>query len=103
MTNFAVRAQHHPLMLAHQLHWERQYQDLLREFLSTHKQFDGSAVAAWMRTKGLGDPDHHNHWGAQITYYANLGWFKAIGHGIPSGAGHTQTVRIWERTNAWKR
>lgn len=96
MSNYAVRPQHTPLNTAHQIAWERSYQDLLKEFLRTHDEFDGSAVAAWMRKQGLHDPDHHNLWGSQITYYANLGWMKAIGKGVPTGAAHIATVRIWK-------
>ena len=96
MSNYAVRRQHAPLNHAHQIAWERQYQDLLKEFLRTHDEFDGSAVAAWMRKQGLHDPDHHNLWGSQITYYANLGWMAPIGKGVPTGAAHIASVRIWK-------
>lgn len=96
MSNFAVRPQNAPLNLAYQLAWERKYQELLIEFLKSHDEFDGSAVAAWMRTRGLHDPDHHNHWGAQITYYANLGWMTPVGKGVPTGAAHVSSVRIWK-------
>ena len=96
MSNYAVRPQHTPLNLAQQIAWEKQYQILLRQFLKTHYEFDGSAVAAWMRKLGLHDPDHHNLWGSQITYYANLGWMTAVGRGIPSGAAHIAQVRIWQ-------
>lgn len=98
MTNFAKRPQTAPLNLAYQIAWERQYQTLLVEFLRTHYEFDGSAVAAWMRKKGLHDPDHHNMWGAQIPYYAKLGWMVAVGRGIPTGAAHIAQVRIWRST-----
>ena len=96
MSNYARRPQHAPLNLAHQVAWEKQYQKLLIQFLKTHDEFDGSAVAAWMRKQGLHDPDHHNLWGAQITYYAGLKWFVPIGRGIPSGAAHIAQVRIWK-------
>ena len=82
MSNFAVRPQNTPLNLAHQVAWEKQYQQLLRQFLKTHYEFDGSAVAAWMRKQGLHDPEHHNLWGTQITYYSGLGWMTAVGRGI---------------------
>jgi len=95
MSNFAKRPQHTPLNLAHQIAWERQYQILLIEFLQTHFEFDGSAIAAWMRKKGLHDPDHHNFWGAQIPYYAKQGWLIPIGKGVPTGAAHVDQVRIW--------
>ena len=95
MSNFAKRPQHGPLNLAHQIAWEKQYQQLLLQFLTTHEEFDGSAVAAWMRKQGLHDPDHHNLWGTQITYYAKLGWMVPVGRGIPSGAAHIAQVRIW--------
>lgn len=95
MSNFAIRPQNTPLNLAHQVAWEKQYQQLLRQFLKTHYEFDGSAVAAWMRKQGLHDPEHHNLWGTQITYYSGLGWMTAIGRGIPSGAAHIAQVRIW--------
>lgn len=98
MSNFAVRPKHGPLNLAHQIAWEKEYQRLLRLFLQTHYEFDGSAVAAWMRKQGLHDPDHHNLWGSQITYYAGVGWYIAVGHGIPSGAAHISQVRIWQST-----
>lgn len=98
MTNFANRPQNGPLNLAHQIAWERAYQTLLIEFLEIHDEFDGSAVAAWMRKKGLHDPDHHNLWGSQITYYAGLGWMVPIGKGVPTGAAHISTVRIWKST-----
>ena len=49
-----------------------------------------------MRARGLHDPDHHNHWGAQITHYAGLGWMVPTGRGVPSGAAHVSTVRIWK-------
>jgi hypothetical protein len=97
MTNFAVRPQHAPLNFAHQIAWEKAYQALLIEFLKVHPQFDGSAVAAWMRKKGLHDPQHHNMWGTQILYYANLKWFTPIGRGVPTGAAHISQVRIWQR------
>lgn len=98
MSNFAVRPQNTPLNLAHQIAWERRYQELFLDFIHLHKEFDGSAVAAWMRSKGLHDPDHHNHWGTQITHYAKLGWITPIGRGIPSGAAHIASVRIWRST-----
>lgn len=98
MSNFAVRPQNAPLNLAYQLAWERQYQELLVKFLKTHDEFDGSAVAAWMRAQGLHDPDHHNHWGAQIRYYAELGMFTPVGHAIPTGAAHIASVRQWKST-----
>ena len=81
MSNYAIRPQHSMLNLAHQIAWEKQYQKLLIEFLETHEEFDGSAVAAWMRKQGLHDPDHHNLWGAQIAYYARAGWYVPIGRG----------------------
>jgi hypothetical protein len=95
MSNFAKRPQTAPLNLALQIMWERQYQLLLIEFLETHYEFDGSAVAAWMRKKGLHDPDHHNHWGTQISHYAGLKWMLPIGRGVPTGAAHISQVRIW--------
>ena len=98
MSNFAVRPQNAPLNLAYQIKWERDYQRLLIRFLKTHAEFDGSAVAAWMRSQGLHDPEHHNHWGAQITYYAGLGWMVPVGHGLPTGAAHISSVRIWQST-----
>lgn len=98
MSNYSVRPQNTPLNLAYQIAWEREYQRLLLQFLATHEEFDGSAVAAWMRQQGLHDPDHHNMWGSQITYYANLGWMVAIGRGIPTGAAHIAQVRIWRST-----
>lgn len=96
MSNFAKRPQTAPLNLALQIMWEQQYQLLLIEFLETHYEFDGSAVAAWMRSRGLHDPDHHNLWGTQISHYAALGWMKAVGRGVPSGAAHIAQVRIWQ-------
>lgn len=96
MSNFAVRPQNAPLNLAYQIAWEQKYQELLLEFLEAHDEFDGSAVAAWMRSKGLHDPEHHNHWGVQIRYYAQLGWFKSIGHTIPTGAAHIASVGHWK-------
>lgn len=98
MSNYSVRPQNTPLNLAYQIAWEREYQRLLLQFLTTHEEFDGSAVAAWMRKQGLHDPDHHNMWGTQITYYANLGWMVAVGRGIPTGAAHIAQVRIWRST-----
>jgi hypothetical protein len=96
MSNFAKRPQHTPLNLAHQIAWEKQYQQLLIEFLETHDEFDGSAVAAWMRSKGLHDPNHHNMWGTQISHYAKAGWLVSSGErGIPTGAAHISLVRIW--------
>lgn len=103
MSNYAHRPQNSSLNLAHQLAWERAYQELLIKFLKTHREFDGSAVAAWMRSKGLHDPDHHNMWGAQITYYSKLGWMKPVGRGVPSGAAHIAQVRIWESTKWLKK
>ena len=96
MSNYAARPQNGPLNLALQIAWEREYQRLLREFLKAHDEFDGSAVAAWMRKRGLHDPDHHNLWGVQISHYANLGWMIPIGRGVPSGAAHISQVRIWK-------
>lgn len=98
MSNFANRPQTAPLNLQYQIAWERQYQDLLKQFLKIHDQFDGSAVAAWMRKQGLHDPNHHNLWGAQITYYSQLGWFVPIGKCIPTGAAHISQVRLWKST-----
>jgi len=98
VTNFAQRPQTAPLNLAHQIAWEREYQRLLIEFLKTHDEFDGSAVAAWMRKQGLHDPNHHNMWGTQISHYAQLGWMVPVGRGIPSGAAHIAQVRIWRST-----
>ena len=103
MSNFAKRPQHGPLNLAHQIAWEQAYQRLLIQFLTIHEEFDGSAVAARMRKQGLHDPDHHNLWGAQITYYAKLGWMIPVGRGIPSGAAHIAQVRIWRSTKFKKR
>ncbi len=96
MTNYAVTPRHAPLNLAHQIAWEKQYQKLLIDFLKTHDEFDGSAVAAWMRKQGLHDPEHHNLWGVQISHYANLRWMTAVGRGVPSGAAHIAQVRIWK-------
>ena len=103
MSNFAKRPKNTPLNLAYRIAWEKQYQQLLLQFLATHEEFDGSAVAAWMRKQGLHDPDHHNLWGAQIAYYANLGWMVPIGHGVPSGAAHIAQVRVWRSTKFKKR
>lgn len=96
MSNFAQRPQNAPLNTAHQVAWEKAYQDLLRQFLKLHYEFDGSAVAAWMRKQGLHDPEHHNLWATQITYYAKQGWYKAVGRAIPSGAAHIAQVRVWQ-------
>jgi hypothetical protein len=93
MTNFANAAALHDQA---QISWECKYQQLLIDFLRTHDEFDGSAVAAWMRKRGLGDPIHHNMWGAQITYYAHAGWMKAVGRTIPTGASHVAQVRLWK-------
>ena len=98
MSNYAIRPQHTMLNLAHQIAWETQYQKLLIEFLETHEEFDGSAVAAWMRKQGLHDPDHHNLWGVQISHYARAGWYVPIGRGIPTGNAHISLVRIWRST-----
>ncbi len=98
MSNFANRPQNAPLNLALQIAWEKQYQKLLKRFLKKHYEFDGSAVAAWMRKQGLHDPTHHNLWGSQISHYAHLGWFVPIGRGVPSGAAHIASVRIWRST-----
>jgi hypothetical protein len=59
-----------PKMTNYQLHWERKYQKFLIKFLAEHETFDGSEVSAWMRKKGLHDPENHNTWGTQIIYYA---------------------------------
>lgn len=96
MSNFAKRPQNAPLNIAHQVAWEKAYQNLLIEFLKLHDEFDGSAIAAWMRKQGLHDPDHHNMWGTQVTHYASLGWFNSIGKCIPSGAAHISQVRLWK-------
>jgi len=96
MSNFAKRPQLAPLNLAYQIAWEREYQKLLIKFLKAHREFDGSAVAAWMRKQGLHDPTHHNMWGAQITYYAALGWMVPDGRCVPSGAAHVAQVRWWK-------
>ena len=98
MSNFATRPQNGPLNIALQIAWEKAYQKLLLKFLKTHDQFDGSAIAAWMRKNGLHDPNHHNLWGAQISYYAALGWMTPLGHGVPTGAAHIAQVRIWKST-----
>lgn len=98
MSSYAVRPQNSPLNIAHQIAWEKEYQRLLIEFLKTHYEFDGSAVAAWMRKQGLHDPNHHNLWGTQISHYAALGWFIPIGRSIPSGAAHIAQVRLWRST-----
>lgn len=103
MTNFAARPQNSPLNLSYQIAWEKQYQKLLIQFLGTHEEFDGSAVAAWMRKQGLHDPEHHNQWGSQITYYAKLGWMIPIGRCVPSGAAHISQVRLWRSTKFKKR
>lgn len=96
MSNYANRPQNAPLNIALQTAWEKAYQKLLIKFLKLHDEFDGSAVAAWMRKQGLHDPNHHNLWGSQITHYAKLGWMTAIGRGMPSGAAHIALVRIWK-------
>lgn len=96
MSNYSHRPSNAPLNLTYQIAWEKDYQKLLIEFLETHDEFDGSAVAAWMRKRGLHDPNHHNLWGAQIPYYANLGWMTPVGRGVPSGAAHVAQVRIWK-------
>lgn len=98
MSNFATAPQNAPLNLAYQIAWEKQYQTLLKKFLELHYEFDGSAVAAWMRSQGLHDPAHHNMWGVQIRHYAELGWMTAVGRGVPSGAAHIAQVRIWQST-----
>lgn len=95
MSNFARRPQNYPLNLAHQIAWERAYQELLREFLTKFHEFDGSAVATWMRSKGLHDPDHHNQWASQIAYYARAGWYEFVERGIPTGKAHIATVCVW--------
>lgn len=97
MSNYAKFPQNAPLNLAHQIAWEQQYQQLFKKFLKQHKNFDGSAVAKWMRQQGLHDPVHHNHWGAQIAYYKHLGWIRPLGKCAPSGAAHIAQVREWER------
>lgn len=97
MSNFAKRPQNSPLNLSLQVKWEKDYQKLLVKFLKTHDEFDGSAVCAWMRKRGLGDPDHHNQWATQLSYYAGLGWFKKIGVTVPTGHGHINTVALWKR------
>lgn len=96
MSNFAARPQNAPLNIAYQVAWERRYQDLLRDFLKIHDEFDGSAVAAWMRKQGLHDPNHHNYWGSQITFYANQGWMTKLGKTLPTGAAHVDQVRLWK-------
>lgn len=95
MTNYATRPQSAPLNLTYQIEWEKAYQKLLIKFLKTNRHFDGSAVAAWMRKNGLHDPTHHNMWGAQITYYAGLGWFRKTGYAIPTGNAHIARVAAW--------
>lgn len=100
MSNFSKTPKQGFLNTAYQIAWEQAYQRLLIEFLETHETFDGSAVAAWMRKRGLHDPDHHNFWGAQITYYSKQKWMSPVGRGIPSGAAHVALVRIW-RSNLW--
>lgn len=67
-----------------QIVWERKYQWLLRRFLVQHTRFNGSQVCEYMRSRGLPEPDHHNFWGAQISYYASAGWFKKVGHVKPT-------------------
>lgn len=99
MTNFAKgmnSSKGTPLNIASDIVWEKLYQDLLRQFLKTHDEFDGSAVAAWMRRHGLHDPSHHNKWGTQINYYANLGWYTKIGSAVPTGAAHISQVGYWK-------
>lgn len=102
MTNFAMSPQRTPLNLAYNVQWEQQYQSMLRQFLAIHDEFDGSAVAAWMRKKGLHDPGQHNMWGTQIKHYANEGWYTPIGKCIPSGAAHISQVRLW-KSNFYRR
>lgn len=101
MSNFAKKPNRKPFYITCQIAWERTYQELLIEFLTIHETFDGSAVAAWMRKKGLHNPEHHNLWGTQITYYASQQWMHPIGRGVPSGAAHVAQVRIW-RSNLWQ-
>lgn len=99
MSNYARYRSTRPLDFTYQLAWEAKYQKLLIQFLWAHDEFDGSAVAAWMREQGMHDPSHHNMWGAQIIYYAKQGWFTKIGSTIPTGAGHTQNVALWKSTH----
>lgn len=95
MSNYVLKVTGGDANSAYQIQWERKYQRLLRKFLQTNFEFDGSAVAAWMRRQGLEDPVHHNLWGLQIRYYARLKWMTPIGRIIPSGAAHIAQVRHW--------
>lgn len=82
----------------YQLKWERKYQQLFIKFLRTHETFDGSEVSAWMRKQGLHEPEHHNMWGAQISYYAARGWMTKLERVIPKNKGsHLGQVRLWIR------
>lgn len=83
--------------LAYTLQWEKEYQRLLRRFLKQHRFFSGNEVCAYMRAHGLTNPKSHNHWGAQITYYAGQKFFVKRGHAIPNTPHtHIKEVAYWE-------
>ena len=82
---------------AYKADWDRAYKRLLKRFLRTHDTFDGSAIAAWMRKRGLADPVHHNIWGTQVQKYAKQGLFYRIGDRKPTGASHLNFVGYWKK------
>lgn len=84
------------MSLNFQIQWEKQYQELLRKFLTAKPEFQGGEVCRWMRQRGLGDPIHHNMWATQLTYYAKQGWFRKIGHRPPNTPHtHINEVALW--------
>ncbi len=77
--------------------WKAEYYSHAAGFLAAREFVEGGQITAHCRKQGLGEPHHHNVWGAMISSLQKLGWVVKVGSVRPSTKHtHIGAVARWQ-------
>lgn len=81
--------------------WREAYRSWVGPFLACHTEFTSDEVRVWMHAAGIGEPHHHNAWGAMFNaYFVRCGRVKPTlqMRKAQRSICHAHMYRVWEST-----
>lgn len=77
--------------------WKERYYTVAADFLTNNRFFEGGQICAACRAANIGEPHHHNVWGAMLTSLRKNGWAVKKGYVTPTTVQtHIDKVVWWE-------
>ena len=77
--------------------WKKDYYSSAATYLSSHEYMEGGKLCAYCRNLGMGEPHHHNVWGAMLNSLRKMGWITKAGMVEPTTKHtHINAVCQWK-------